>query len=462
MVKLRRKTKSRRRGAARSHSFIEGVILNLAGDKSKVRRCKLEGKMHVVVPCVMITEGVHEGNNGPGLYREKDTADTAVAWNHRPVVVYHPKKNGKGISAADPDVLNSSKVGIVLNTRWDAKKKKLRCDVWLNEARCNEVDDRILTAINNGEQVEVSTGLLLNRRKEKGEWNGEAYEWIATHQTPDHLAILPDEIGACSIKDGAGLLQLNSSNKKLIGLLRKAGLVVKSKSRTTNRKGKKMLSTKRKRRMVTRLIQNSTIWDEKDKKTLMDMPDMAFKKVYRAAEEADEEPEPTTNRKAKKKVVEKVSNSTKKKRLKIADAKTWLKKTGAPKEIVAIFNRNEKAEERRKKKFIEIIDNSETNPFSVKWLEQQDVELLEGMAQLASGVASEEDEDGNGMFNQNFQGADFSGAAGSNLIQQNSRKKRKKDEDEDDEDDEDDGLPLPSLYEPVENEGGKKHKKGAA
>ena len=38
-----------------------------------------------------------------------------------------------------------------------------------------------------------------------GDWNGKAYVGIARNYRPDHLAILPDMKGACSIADGAGL-----------------------------------------------------------------------------------------------------------------------------------------------------------------------------------------------------------------------------------------------------------------
>lgn len=186
---------------------LEHVTFNLLGTQAKRR--KLEGRDHLVVPCVMITEGVHSGNRGPGLYTESEIAATVSAWNAMPAVVYHPED---GLTARDAQVLNDSSVGIVLNTQWDRKRKRLTCDLWLDLNRTNQVDDRIIDAIKNGQKLEVSTGLTLNRVNKSGEWKGEPYEWIAKNQRPDHLAILPDEVGACSIKKGCGLF-VNSRGK---------------------------------------------------------------------------------------------------------------------------------------------------------------------------------------------------------------------------------------------------------
>ena len=47
-------------------------------------------------------------------------------------------------------------------------------------------------------------------------WNGEEYSEVLRNYRPDHLAILPDLVGACSLDDGAGFLRLNASNKIVI------------------------------------------------------------------------------------------------------------------------------------------------------------------------------------------------------------------------------------------------------
>lgn len=196
---------------------LERVVFNLKS--SKVRKAKLNGRTHLVVPAVMMTEGVHAGSGGAGYYAEAALAESDAAWNHMPIVVYHPNKEGEPVSARTADVLNSSKIGLVLNTKTSGKKQRI--EAWIDYKLAKKVDPRIVTAIENGTKVEVSTGIGLKKVKDKGVWNDEAYTWKASHIRPDHLAVLPDQVGACSIADGAGLLQLNAAAKKLTPATRK-------------------------------------------------------------------------------------------------------------------------------------------------------------------------------------------------------------------------------------------------
>lgn len=182
---------------------IQHIISNISGP---TRIEILEGREHVVCPMVMITEGVHTGNNGPLYYSPEELGKYPDTWNYKPIVVYHPQINGDGISACDPEILNSRKVGVVLNSKWNGK---LRSEAWIDKQRANEVDDRILERIENNQLMEVSTGMFSDVLFNEGVWNEEEYVGSIKNIRPDHLALLPDKTGACSIKDGAGLLQLN-------------------------------------------------------------------------------------------------------------------------------------------------------------------------------------------------------------------------------------------------------------
>jgi hypothetical protein len=187
----------------RDAAAIERVVTNRIG---VVRQETMQGEQYLVAPMVMLTEGVHNGSNGPLFYPGDELAKEPDAWNHVPIVVYHPEKDGQGVSARQPEVLNERAVGIVLNSRYDGK---LRSEAWLSMKRLAAVDVRVLQAVQNNQLMEVSTGVFTSNEAKPGEWNGEAYSAIARNYRPDHLAILPDQKGACSIADGAGLLQLN-------------------------------------------------------------------------------------------------------------------------------------------------------------------------------------------------------------------------------------------------------------
>jgi hypothetical protein len=184
----------------------------------------LENRQYTVVPVVMLTEGVHNGSNGSLLYTADELAKTPQAWDHKPVVVYHPEQNGEGISACRPDVIETQKVGILLNTKVDTTRGRLLSEVWVENEKADQVDERVLAAVKANEVMEVSTGVFVDKEVTAGDWKGETYDGIARNFRPDHLALLPDQIGACSVRDGAGLLR-NASKKdpsgKTMGKLQK-------------------------------------------------------------------------------------------------------------------------------------------------------------------------------------------------------------------------------------------------
>lgn len=189
------------------------ISINLASS-TPVRHAKMEDKEFLVVPCIMITEGVHNGSNGPLYYPKEELSKTPEVWNHKPVVVYHPVFNGVGVSACDPEILTNQKIGVLMNTKWDGKKGQLKTECWLEEEKTRKVDDRVMNALDGGTVVEVSTGLFSDYEMSEGEWNGKKYTAIARNYRPDHLAVLPDQVGACSVADGAGLLRNVAQEEK--------------------------------------------------------------------------------------------------------------------------------------------------------------------------------------------------------------------------------------------------------
>lgn len=189
---------------------LQIVTFNMS---SAVRTDFMEGKEFLVAPMVMIREGVHQGSNGALFYPRNELSKTPEVWNYKPVVVYHPTMNGYGVSACDVDVITSRKVGVIMNTKFDKETGKLRAEAWLEVDRIHEVDSRIAETLNSGEIMELSTGLFTDNELSEGEFEGKSYKYIARNYRPDHLALLPDKVGACSVADGAGLLQLNESQK---------------------------------------------------------------------------------------------------------------------------------------------------------------------------------------------------------------------------------------------------------
>jgi hypothetical protein len=182
------------------------LVVNL--DFGHVREEQLLGEKHWVVPMAMMTVGVHEGSRGKLLYDEPDLSAACPAWNHKPIVINHPVKG----TACTQQYLNENQVGVVLNTKFDGKQ---RAEAWLNQKRVTSREPRIEESIKKKHIMEVSTGLFLDPIFQPGKFKDKEYEYVAKNHRPDHLAILPDSVGACSVADGAGLFQLNEKAKQI-------------------------------------------------------------------------------------------------------------------------------------------------------------------------------------------------------------------------------------------------------
>jgi hypothetical protein len=193
--------------------MFQYVVTNF---KPVVRKDAMGSRDWLVAPVIMMTEGVHKGSAGPIYYPSDELGKLPVAWNHKPVVVYHPQRNGMPVTACDPIELTARGIGVLMNTQFDREGKKLRSEAWLQPERMAAIDDRIGKAIDKNEMMEVSTGLFMDLDMTEGEWNGEKYVGIARNLQPDHLALLPDLKGACSIADGAGFLRLNAAGDDFI------------------------------------------------------------------------------------------------------------------------------------------------------------------------------------------------------------------------------------------------------
>ena len=146
-------------------------------------------KPYLVVPVVLMVEGVHEGNCGPLLHLMKDLGRVTEAWNGIPIVIDHPELEGMPISANSPDIIDKQTVGRVYNTRVD--ENKLRAEAWLDEEKLSEVSLDTLDAVNESKDIEISVGVFLDEEEEEGTWNGEKYTAISHNHLPDHLALLP-------------------------------------------------------------------------------------------------------------------------------------------------------------------------------------------------------------------------------------------------------------------------------
>jgi len=161
----------------------------------------------------MMVEGVHRGSHGALLHLINDLGKFPEAWNGIPVVINHPVKDGVNVSANSPDIVDEQIIGRVYNAHVK-DNAKLAAEVWIDEERIKQISANVLRQLQEGKTLEVSLGVFNEEEYTPGEWNGEHYDAIARNHRPDHLALLPDGVGACSVADGCGI-RVNSDDQAI-------------------------------------------------------------------------------------------------------------------------------------------------------------------------------------------------------------------------------------------------------
>ena len=182
------------------------VALKTAGMNSEGLKLKtLDGKSYLTGSVVMAKEMVMNGL----MYSKEELKRAVPGWNGRPVTVGHPKSDdGAFITANDPKVLEDNQIGFIFDAYYRDTDNKLTANVWLEASKLDKFTD-VRDAITNEKTLEVSTGLFLDLVTEEGVHSGKKYKGKAVNHLPDHLALLPNEVGACSVADGAGFPRVN-------------------------------------------------------------------------------------------------------------------------------------------------------------------------------------------------------------------------------------------------------------
>jgi hypothetical protein len=179
------------------------LFVNASNNNYVIRETMHQGRRNLIVPVVMMVEGVHNGSLGPLFHPAQELGKFPDSWNGIPIMIQHPvDDNGMNISANSPDVLEQS-VGKVFNAHMDGTK--LKADSYVDPEKLQALSPDAYTAIMNGQPLEVSIGVFTEEDQTPGQWNGENYTAIARSHRPDHLALLPGGIGACSWNDGCGI-----------------------------------------------------------------------------------------------------------------------------------------------------------------------------------------------------------------------------------------------------------------
>ena len=191
------------------------VVLFLTNNY-EIRKETFEGKAFIVVPVVMMVEGVHNGSGGPVLHTAQELGRIPGSWDGIPVTIHHPREADQNVSANSPQQIEQS-VGRVFYTHMDGNK--LKAEAWLDVQKLAAISPEALEYIQNNRPLDVSVGVFTDNDIETGIHNGKTYESIARNHRPDHLALLPNGAGACGWQDGCGI-RVNSKGGIKMDLLK--------------------------------------------------------------------------------------------------------------------------------------------------------------------------------------------------------------------------------------------------
>jgi hypothetical protein len=188
------------------------VVVHVRCNKAgAVRREKLNGRDVIIVPSATLPDDIVMNAI---RYPAEEIEKSFMGLERTPAPLGHPSINGKFVSATDPEGINIGWVG-AFNTNVRREKGKdgkhrvlLDKVIDVEVAQSSERGQRLLNAIEKGEPISTSTGLLCELEAANGDVN---YKHIARNMVWDHDALLLDEEGAATPAQGVGVF-VNSAN----------------------------------------------------------------------------------------------------------------------------------------------------------------------------------------------------------------------------------------------------------
>lgn len=191
--------------------------IKLVANFGKLRFVDINGRQFAIAPIKILMPRVLHGSKGALYYPPEEIARNIESWNGKPLVVKHPNLKGNNVSAHLPEIFATQEIGRVYNASI-GNDNSLTVDGYFDVDITRKLDNRVWNALIRGEKIEVSTGLFTDNEpaQQNAVHEGTPYTHIARNYRPDHLAILPDEKGACSCEDGCGVFQTYNKDERIV------------------------------------------------------------------------------------------------------------------------------------------------------------------------------------------------------------------------------------------------------
>ena len=175
---------------------------------SKPREEMRNGRKVVIVSSATMPDGIIMNEI---LYPAEEIAKSFDSLDRAPAPLGHPMVNKMFVSARDPEGINANWVGAWNeNVRQDGGRVLLDKVIDVEVANRTEAGRGLMLAINNGQPIHTSTGLLANLDTAP---DGSDAKFVATDIVFDHDAILMNEDGAATPEQGVGMFVNSAGNE---------------------------------------------------------------------------------------------------------------------------------------------------------------------------------------------------------------------------------------------------------
>lgn len=176
--------------------------LATSSESPQARFASKDGKAWLVIPGIAARSIVMNDE----LLDGDELQSTLTDWDGVPVTLNHPQVSGEMVSAKQV----GDHLGFFGDVTLDGDK--LRGNYWLDVARMVQPDAMaVFHKFSQALPVETSTGYFRTLEPVLGMHEGKSYTGIQRNIIPDHVAILPDALGACSVADGCGAMRVHAS-----------------------------------------------------------------------------------------------------------------------------------------------------------------------------------------------------------------------------------------------------------
>ena len=177
------------------------VNIRATANIAEIRREKRGGRDKIIVPSATLPDGVVM--NGI-MYPADEIERSYATLNETPAPLGHPTLDGMFCSASHTEAMIRNGIGA-----YNENVRRVNGRVFLDKvidvefASRTEGGKAVLEAIENGQTIHTSTGLLCELENAPA---GAGHRYVARNMFFDHDAILLDEPGAATPEQGVGML----------------------------------------------------------------------------------------------------------------------------------------------------------------------------------------------------------------------------------------------------------------